>query len=81
MTRITQADVDYWTGEVNRILAANDSRYGIQTRQHGTNNFAVIEQTDVMGRPIHEPFFAGTKREVYETLRAMVRMHQLLTDA
>lgn len=78
--RITRLDVQYWIDHVNDILRASNKPL-IGYRQHYMNSYTVLVQLDHSGEEVKEPFFAGTKAEVVEQLRAMVRMHSMLTES
>lgn len=77
--RITDDDLAYWRNEINRMLAHTKSR--IRVRRHYYNGLTCIVETNQDFDDLREPMFCGTKREVYNYLRAMVAMHRMLTES
>lgn len=73
--RVTDADIATMVGAVNDVLP----NHKIHVRRHYYNSNQCLEYVDANGNPTNEPFFVGNKREVYTYLRAMIRMHYLLT--
>lgn len=75
---ITKQDVELRVERINELLAATDTNRRI--RFSGRNDYHVIEETCAqdMYSAYGEPYVAGTKRECYNYVCAMLKAFDLL---